>query len=111
MNRLSAEPKFLTSFPQDDDDGPFDDCLPEHERERIRREKKMDIEDSPLNLRHTDPERWMRMVRRGPNFRKPTAKKPPKVETPKTVYDRKREKREARKETQTEEKRWGDIWK
>ena len=112
MNPLSAEPKFLTTMPQqDDDDGPFDDFLPDHERERLRRDGKLDISDSIVNLRHTDPERWLRIVRRGPNFRKPRPKKPPKVETPKTVYDRKRAKQEAQREVENEEKKWGDIWK
>jgi len=112
MNPLSAEPKFLTTMPQQDDDGPFDDFLPEYERERLRRDGKLDMVESELNLRHTDPERWLRtVVRRGPNFRKPRPKKPPKVETPKTVYDRKRAKQEAQREVENEEKKWGDIWK
>ena len=101
MRRLSTEPSFL-SFEEEDED--FEAYLPDDVRERLLQEARPNIKDSEMNMRHTDPEKWLRMVR------KPTPRKPPKAEVPKTVYDRRRAKKEAREETETD-KGWEGIWK
>ena len=106
-HRLSNEPVFLNRDIHEDD--PVEEYLPDHVKERLRRDKQPNMVESELNLRLTDPDKWMRMVaKRG--MRKPLSKRPPKVETPKTAYNRERLKKEAQKEIQ-ETVKPSEFWK
>ena len=105
-HRLSNEPAFLNRDIHEEDD--FESHLPEHVKERLRREKQINFVESELNLRLTDPDKWLRMA--GKRMRKPLSKRPPKAETPKTVYDRKREKTEASREI-TDTVKPSEFWK
>jgi len=92
-HRLSSEPTFMNHDVYEDD--PVEEYLPDHVKERLRREKQINIGEADINLRLTDPEKFMRLTRK---LRKPLSKRAPKVETPKTVYNRTRLKKEDQKE-------------
>jgi len=106
MKRLSREPKFLVGGMKDEDeDTDFLDGIPEHVIKQMKEESRFRIEEDPRNARIDNPRLWLQKLR------KPVPTKPPKVETPKTVYDRKRDKKKAQEETEQEDVKWGDKFK